>query len=165
MKKKKISIIVAIAANNAIGKDNDLLWHISEDLKRFKRLTKDHFVVMGKRTYFSLPTRPLPHRTNMVITDVPGEKIDNCVMAYSIEDAVEKMDPQKENFIIGGGSVYRQFMPLADKLYITRVHKTFEADTFYPEISPDEWKLVDKQDINDDLQNSFSYSFELYERK
>ena len=165
MKKKKISIIVAIAANNAIGKDNDLLWHISEDLKRFKRLTKDHFVVMGKRTYFSLPTRPLPHRTNMVITDVPGEKIDNCIMAYSIEDAVEKMDPQKENFIIGGGSVYRQFMPLADKLYITRVHKTFEADTFYPEISPDEWKLVDKQDINDDLQNSFSYSFELYERK
>ncbi len=165
MKKKKISIIVAIAANNAIGKDNDLLWHISEDLKRFKRLTKDHFVVMGKRTYFSLPTRPLPHRTNMVITDVPGEKIDNCVMAYSIEDAIEKMDPQKENFIIGGGSVYRQFMPLADKLYITRVHKTFEADTFYPEISPDEWKLVDKQDINDDLQNNFTYSFEIYERK
>ncbi len=163
--KKQISIIVAIAENSAIGKDNDLLWHISADLKRFKRLTKNHFVVMGKRTYFSLPTRPLPHRTNMVITDVPGEKIDNCVMAYSIEDAVEKMDPQKENFIIGGGSVYRQFMPLADKLYITRVHKNFDADTFYPEISPDEWKLVDKQDVNDDLQNDFTYSFEIYERK
>jgi len=163
--KKQISIIVAIAENNAIGKDNDLLWHISADLKRFKRLTKDHFVVMGKRTYFSLPTRPLPYRTNMVITDVPGEKIDNCVMAYSIEDAVEKMDPQNENFIIGGGSVYRQFMPLADKLYITRVHKNFDADTFYPEISPDEWKLVDKQDVNDDSQNDFTYSFEIYERK
>ena len=163
--KKKISIIVAIAENNAIGKDNNLLWHISEDLKRFKRLTKDHFVIMGKRTYFSLPTRPLPHRTNMVITDVPGEQIDNCLMAYSIEDAVDKMDAHKENFIIGGGSIYRQFMPLADKLYITRVHKSFEADTFYPEISSDEWKLIDRQDIDNDSQNDFTYSFEIYERK
>ncbi len=163
--KKKISIIVAIAENNAIGKDNDLLWHISEDLKRFKRLTKGHFVIMGKRTYYSLPTRPLPNRTNMVITDIPNEQIDNCLMAYSIEDAVEKMDANNENFIIGGGSIYRQFMPLADKLYITRVHKHFEADTFYPEISPDEWQLVDKKDIDDDPQNDFTYSFEIYERK
>ncbi len=165
MKDKKISIIVAIAANNAIGKDNDLLWHISEDLKRFKRLTKDHFVIMGKRTYFSLPTRPLPNRINMIITDVPGEQIDDCLMAYSIEDAVDKMDAENENFIIGGGSIYRQFMPLADKLYITRVHKNFEADTFYPEISPDEWLLVDKKYINDDPQNDFTYSFEIYKRK
>ena len=162
---KKISIIVAIAQNYAIGKDNDLLWHISKDLKRFKELTKDHFVVMGKRTYYSLPTRPLPNRTNMIITDVPGEEIDNCLMAYSIEDAVAKMDSEKENFIIGGGSIYRQFLPLADKLYITRVHKDFEADTFFPEISEKEWKLIEKTDINDDPQNDFTYSFEIYERK
>ncbi len=162
---KKISIIVAIAQNYAIGKDNDLLWHISKDLKRFKELTKDHFVVMGKRTYYSLPTRPLPNRTNMIITDVPGEEIDNCLMAYSIEDAVAKMDNEKENFIIGGGSIYRQFLPLADKLYITRVHKDFEADTFFPEISEKEWKLIEKTDINDDPQNDFTYSFEIYERK
>ncbi len=162
---KKISIIVAIAENYAIGKNNDLLWHISNDLKRFKSLTRNHCVVMGKRTYYSLPTRPLPNRTNIVITDVPGEQIDQCVMAYSIEDAVEKMDANNENFIIGGGSIYRQFMPLADKLYITRVHKNFDADTFYPEISPDEWQLVDKKDIDDDPQNDFTYSFEIYERK
>jgi dihydrofolate reductase len=161
---KSISIIVAIAANNAIGKDNDLLWHISEDLKRFKEITKDHFVIMGKKTYFSLPVRPLPNRTNMIITDVPGEKIDNCLMAYSIEDAIDKMDTEKENFIIGGGSIYRQFLPLADKLYITRVHKDFEADTFFPEIDSNQWQLMEKQDIDNDPQNDFTYSFEIYKR-
>ncbi|HDO26812.1 MAG TPA: dihydrofolate reductase, partial [Bacteroidetes bacterium] len=117
----QISIIVAIASNNAIGKNNDLLWHISKDLQRFKKLTDGHFIVMGKKTYFSLPKRPLPNRTNMVITDVPGEQIDGCLMAWSIEDAIEKMDPEKENFIIGGGSIYRQFLPYANKLYLTRV--------------------------------------------
>jgi len=162
---KKISIIVAIAENYAIGKNNDLLWHISNDLKRFKSLTRNHCVVMGKRTYYSLPTRPLPNRTNIVITDVPGEQIDQCVMAYSIEDAVEKMDAENENFIIGGGSVYRQFMPLAHKLYITRVHKNFDADTFFPEISGHQWRLVQKQEVDDDPQNDFSYAFEIYERK
>ncbi len=162
---KQISIIVAIASNYAIGKDNDLLWHISKDLKRFKEITKDHYIVMGKRTYFSLPVRPLPNRTSLIITDVENEVIDNCLMAYSIEDAIEKMDPQKENFIIGGGSVYSQFMPYADKLYITRVHKDFEADTFFPEIELDKWELVEKVDVNDDLQNDFTYSFETYKRK
>jgi len=162
---KSISIIVAIAENYAIGKDNDLLWHISKDLKRFKELTKNHYIIMGKRTYFSLPVRPLPHRTSMIITDIPGEEIDNCLMAYSIDDAVNKMDNTNENFIIGGGSIYRQFMPLADKLYITRIHKAFDADTFFPEISLDEWALVEKTDIDDDPQNDFTYSFEIYNRK
>ena len=161
----KISIIVAIAANSAIGKDNDLLWYISRDLKRFKDLTNGHYIVMGKKTYFSLPKRPLPNRTNMVITDVPGEQIDDCLMAYSIEDAIEKMDSENENFIIGGGSIYRQFLPLADKLYITRVHKDFDADTFFPGISLEEWKLTEKVDVHDDPQNYFTYSFEIYERK
>jgi len=165
MSEKKISIFVAIAENYAIGKDNDLLWHISEDLKRFKKLTKDHYVVMGKRTYFSLPTRPLPNRTNLVITDIPDEQIDNCLMAYSIGDAIEKMDTEKENFIIGGGSIYRQFMPYAQKLYITRVHKDFEADTFFPEISPDEWTLTENHLVDNDPQNDFTYSFEIYQRK
>ncbi len=162
---KKISIIVAIAHNYAIGKNNDLLWHISEDLKRFKQLTKGHYVVMGKKTYFSLPVRPLSCRTNMVITDIVGEQIDNCLMAYSIEDAVKKMDTEKENFIIGGGRIYAQFLPLANKLYITRIHKNFDADTFFPKITVDEWKLIEKQDITNDKQNDFSYSFETFCKK
>ena len=161
---KQISIIVAIATNYAIGKDNDLLWHISKDLKRFKSLTEGHFIVMGKKTYFSLPRRPLPKRTNMIITDVAEEVIDDCLMAYSIEDAIAKMEETKENFIIGGGSIYKQFMDHATRMYITRVHKEYEADTFFPEFSLDEWKMVEKGDVNDDPQNDFTYSFEVYER-
>jgi dihydrofolate reductase len=162
---KDISIIVAIASNNAIGKDNDLLWHISKDLLRFKEITKGHYIVMGKRTYYSLPVRPLPNRTNLIITDIANEVIDNCLMAYSIEDAVNKMDTLNENFIIGGGSIYKQFMPLANKLYITRVHKDFEADTFFPDISLDEWELISQENITDDPQNNFFYTFEIYSRK
>ena len=161
---KDISIIVAIASNYAIGKDNDLLWHISNDLQRFKRITEGHFIIMGKKTYYSLPRRPLPKRTNMIITDVANEQIDDCLMAYSIEDAVNKMDANNENFVIGGGSIYKQFMPIANKLYITRVHKDYEADIFFPEISLTEWKLSEKVDVDDDKQNDFKYSFETYER-
>jgi len=161
---KQISIIVAIASNFAIGKDNDLLWHISKDLKRFKALTQGHYIVMGKKTYFSLPVRPLKNRTNMVITDIEDEQIDDCLMAYSIEDAINKMDTEKENFIIGGGSIYTQFLPHANKLYLTKVHKSFDADTFFPELSLKEWKLEEKILIEDDPQNDFSYSFETYIR-
>jgi len=162
---KDISIIVAIASNNAIGKDNDLLWHISKDLLRFKEITKGHYIVMGKRTYYSLPVRPLPNRTSLIITDIANEVIDNCLMAYSIEDAVNKMDTLNENFIIGGGSIYKQFMPFANKLYITRVHNDFEADTFFPDISLDEWELISQENITDDPQNNFFYTFEIYSRK
>ena len=162
----KISIIVAVAENNAIGKDNKLLWHLSEDLKRFKRLTSGNPVIMGKNTYYSLPVRPLPGRKNIVITDVAGELIDDCTMAYSIEDAIAKMDPDKENFIIGGASVYRQFLPHADKLYITRVHKSFDADTFFPEVNEKEWKEVSRTDITEtDEKNPYPHSFVIYERR
>jgi len=160
-----ISIIAAIASNNAIGKDNDLLWHISADMKRFKKLTEGHYIIMGKRTYYSLPKRPLPNRTSMIITDVDGEEIDGCLMAYSIEDAIAKMNRVGENFIIGGGSIYKQFMPYANKLYITRVHKDFDADTFFPEMLTYEWQIVSKEDVLDDPQNEFAYTFEIYERK
>jgi dihydrofolate reductase len=162
---KPVSIIVAIASNYAIGKDNDLLWHISDDLKRFKRITSGHTVVMGKNTFYSLPVRPLPNRKNIVLTDVEGETIDGCVMAYSIEDAIDKMDEGKENFIMGGGSIYKQFMPLADKLYITRVHKDFEADTFFPEIDTKEWELIEKTDMPPEKEGGFEFSYEVYKRR
>jgi len=163
--KKPISIIVAIAENYAIGKDNDLLWHISDDLKRFKRLTTNHPVIMGKNTFYSLPFRPLPKRTNIVLSDKAGELIEGCVMAYSIEDAIEKMDAHTENFIMGGGSIYKQFIPLADKLYITRVHRQFEADTFFPEIDLEIWKLIESEYNEPEKEGSFSFTYEIYERK
>ena len=163
---KNISIIVAVAKNNAIGKDNKLLWHLSEDLKRFKRLTSGNPVIMGKNTYYSLPVRPLPNRTNIVITDVAGEQIDDCIMAYSIEDAISKMDTDKENFVMGGASIYMQFMDHADKLYITWVHEEFEADTFFPEINESIWEVKSKEDfLETDEKNPYPSSLVIYERK
>ncbi|MBK6965922.1 MAG: dihydrofolate reductase [Bacteroidales bacterium] len=161
---KPISIIVAIAQNNAIGKDNQLLWHIPEDLKRFKALTTGHTIVMGKRTFESLPVRPLPNRRSVVITDIPGETIPGCEMAYSIEEAVLKMEEGRENYIIGGGMVYKQFMPLAHKLYLTIVHKDFEADTFYTDIDYSQWQEIAREDISATDTLGFDYSYITYER-
>jgi dihydrofolate reductase len=160
-----ISIIVAIAENLAIGKNNDLLWHIPGDMKYFKRVTSGHPVIMGKRTYDSLPRRPLPNRRNIVITDLPGETIDGCEMAYSIEEAVALCNPGEENFIIGGASVYRQFLPVTDRLYLTRVHKSFEGDVFFPELDFLAWELISREDHGPDEQNDFTYSYEIYDRK
>jgi len=161
----QISIIVAIAKNYAIGKNNDLLWHIPEDLKRFKKITSGCPVIMGKRTYYSLPKRPLPNRENIVITDIKVEVIEGCTMAYSIDDAVNKMDPEKENFIIGGASIYNQFMPIANKLYITWVHKDFDADTFYPDIDFNSWMETERTDMPVNETLGFSYSYITYIRK
>lgn len=160
-----ISIIVAVADNYAIGKDNDLLWHISDDLKRFKKITTGHKIIMGKNTFLSLPIRPLPNRTSIVITDDPADNYEGCIMAYSIEDAVTKCGDDEECFIIGGGSIYRQFMPLAGKLYITRVRREYEADTFFPEIDEDTWELIEREDHVDEENNSLPFSFEIYTRR
>lgn len=159
-----ISIIVAIAENNAIGKNNDLLWHIPEDMKRFRQITSGHKIIMGKRTYESLPHRPLKDRTNIVISDIPGDRYEGAVMAYSIEEALEHCPADEECFIIGGGMVYRQFLPLADKLYITRVDKPFDADIFFPEIDPETWEETSREE-GADKGFDFTYSFITYERK
>jgi dihydrofolate reductase len=160
-----LSIIVAIAKNRAIGKDNQLLWHISEDLKRFKRITENHKIIMGRNTLLSLPKWPLPKRTSIVITDNPTESFQGCLMVHSIEQAVAHCPAGEECFIIGGASVYRQFMPLADKLYITRVNKDFDADTFFPEIDDNIWQLTEKSDDIQMDDASFSYRFETYIRR
>ena len=161
-----LSIIVAIATDFGIGKNNDLLCHIPGDLKRFKLITTSHSVIMGKRTWESLPNRPLSNRINMVITDQPTEEIPGCVMAYSIEDAVKKASLDGENFIIGGGSIYRQFLPLTDKLYLTRIHKTFDADTFFPEINFEEWDLLNEEPHIEFLETSgFTFTHQIWIRK
>jgi dihydrofolate reductase len=160
-----ISIIVAVSEDWGIGKDNELLWHISEDLKRFKKLTTGNTIIMGKRTWESLPRRPLPGRRNIVLTDIPGECIDCSVTAYSIDDALSKCDKEEEIFVIGGGSVYRQFMPVADRLYITHVHRKMPADVWFPEIDSDIWKVVQKEEYPEDENGSIPYSYVVYERK
>jgi dihydrofolate reductase len=164
-RKKQISIIVAIAEDYGIGMDNKLLWHISDDLKHFKQITQGHTVVMGKKTFESLPIKPLPKRKNIIITDIPNEVIEGCQMAYSINDAIEKMDEEAENFVIGGASIYRQFFGLSDKLYITRVNTQLEADTFFPEINESEWELTQESETYTDPINGLSFVFLNYSRK
>ncbi len=159
-----ISIIVAIAENNAIGKDNKLLCHISEDLKRFKRLTTGHTIIMGKKTWQSLPVKPLPNRTNIVISDDKSDHFEGCITTYSIEEAIEKCTSDDENFIIGGASIYNQFLNYSNKLYITKIHKAFDADTFFPMINVNNWKLIEKEEIIKDVNNVFNYNYEVYSK-
>ena len=152
-----IAIIVAIGQNFAIGRNNDLLFHLPNDLKRFKKITSGHAVIMGKKTLFSLPNGPLSNRRNIVITDVPGELFDGCETVYSIDEAVEAVRNEQLAFVIGGGMIYRQFYPIAGKLFLTMAHEDFEADTFFPEINFNEWKEVSRETLFDG-KNNFSYS-------
>lgn len=160
-----ISIIVAVSDDWGIGKDNELLWHISEDLKRFKRLTTGKRVIMGKRTWFSLPRRPLPGRMNIVLTDIPGEIIDGSETVYSIEGALSKCLNDEEAFVIGGGTIYRQFMSIADRLYITHVHMNAPADIYFPEIDLKIWKITEMEDFLISETNEIPYTYIIYERR
>ena len=154
---RNIAIIVAVAQNFAIGKNNELLFHLPNDLKRFKKITIGHPVIMGKKTFFSLPNGPLTHRHNIVITDIPGETFEGCESVHSIEEVIDMVKDEDIAFVIGGGMIYRQFYPIAGKLFLTFVHKDFEADIYFPEIKFDEWIELEREDLYDEL-NDFHYS-------
>ena len=161
-----ISIIVAIAENYAIGKKGDLLCHLPADLKHFKEITSGSTVLMGERTFFSLPKHPLPNRRNIVLTDVAGKTFDGAEAVYSLDELVAKISPEEEAFVIGGGMVYRQMMPKADKLYITHIHHSWEdADTFFPEIKETEWQLISAERHEADEKNPYAYTFAEYLKK
>ncbi len=160
-----ISIIVAVSDDWGIGRDNELLWHIPEDLKRFRRLTTGNAIIMGKKTWESLPRRPLPERINIVLTDIPGETIEGAVTAYSIGDALARCDTGKEIFIIGGGSIYRQFLPLADRLYITHVHKKAAADIFFPQIDPEIWEAEIEEEFPATGVDAIPYTYTIYRKR
>jgi len=159
-----ISIIVAIALNRAIGKDNRLLWHLSDDLKRFKKLTTGHTLIMGRNTFLSLPNGALPNRRHIVISDKVGESFEACEMARSIEEAIALAGSEEECFVIGGGMVYEQFLPVAAKLYLTRVHESFEADTFFPEIDFAEWNELKTEEVDAGERNQYKHSYTEYIR-
>ena len=154
-----ISIIVAIASNRAIGKDNRLLWHLSDDLKRFKKLTTGHTLIMGRNTFLSLPNGALPNRRHIVISDIAGESFEGCEMAGSIEESITLAGTNEECFVIGGGMVYKQFLPLAGKLYLTQVHASFEADTFFPEIDFSHWKALAREEVNAGERNQYPHTY------
>lgn len=161
---RNIAIIVAAAQNFAIGKNNELLFHLQNDLKRFKNITKGHSVIMGKNTLFSLPNGPLPHRRNIVITDITGEKFEGCETVHSINEVIELVKNEDMAFVIGGGMIYRQFFPIAGKLFLTLVHKNFDADVFFPEINFNDWVEINREDLYDEV-NDFDYSNIDLERK
>ncbi|SDU19951.1 dihydrofolate reductase [Polaribacter sp. Hel1_33_78] len=161
-----IIIIAAIAKNNALGKDNDLIWYLPGDLKRFKKTTTGHHILMGRNTFESIG-KPLPNRTSIIITRNEKYFKDGCLVANSLEEAVELAKEDDQIFIIGGAQVYKYAMEnnIGDTLDITLVHHEFEADVFFPEIDPEIWKEVAREDFKADEKNKFDYSFLRFQKR
>lgn len=155
-----ISIIVAVAENGVIGGGNSLLWHISEDLKRFKEITSGHPVIMGRKTYDSLG-RALPNRRNVVITrqDILIEGVD---IVHSLEEAISLFTPDEEVFIIGGAHIYNEAMPIADKFYLTLVHHNYDGDVKYPEWDSNQWRLIESESLCCGRNYPHAFTFETY---
>lgn len=158
-----ISVIVAVAENGVIGDKNSLLWHISEDLRNFKRVTSGHPVIMGRKTFESLG-RPLPNRKNVVITrqDIA---IEGCEVTHSLEEAIEMFPTEEEVFVIGGAQIYREAMPLADRFYLTRVHHTYQGDTSFPEWNESDWLLTESEHFACGEKYEHPFTIEVYNRK
>lgn len=159
-----LTIIAAAAENNALGKDNQLVWHLPDDFKRFKKLTSGHHIIMGRKTFDSFP-KPLPNRTHVVITRQDNFKKEGILVVHSLERAIELSADDPQPFVIGGGEIYKMAMKLADKIELTRVHGTFEADTFFPEIDENQWKLVSEEFHEKDEKHNYAFTYLTYERK
>jgi dihydrofolate reductase len=159
-----ITMIAAAGENNALGKDNDLVWHLPDDFKRFKKLTTGHYMIMGRKTFESLP-HPLPNRTHVVITRQENYQPERAVVVHSLEQALEIVKRDDEAFIIGGGEIYRQGIKKANKIELTRVHGEFEADTFFPEIDENEWELVAEEYHPSDEKHKYAFTYLTYQRK
>jgi dihydrofolate reductase len=154
----KISIVVAMAANRVIGRDNQLPWHLPADLKHFKETTMGKPILMGRKTWESIG-RPLPGRTNIVITRDENYDAPGCVVVHSIEAALQAAAKQDEVMIIGGAEFYRQVLPQTDSIYLTRINEDFEGDTLFPELDSSEWQEAERIDCDADEKNPHSYSF------
>lgn len=164
-KSSELTIIVAAAENDAIGKDNKLIWHLSDDLKRFKALTNGHHIIMGRKTFESFP-KPLPNRTHIVITRQSDYNApEGVIIVNNLEDAIDASKHDTQPFIIGGGEIYKQALDVADKIELTRVHENFEADTFFPKIDTNSWKETDNIFNKKDKDHDHEFSFITYERE
>ena len=161
--KQRITIIAAAALNDALGKDNKLIWHLSKDLQHFKTLTNGHAVIMGRKTFESMP-RALPNRTNIVITRQSDYQAENIIVTSSLSKALNIALDDPRPFIIGGGEIYKEAMSIADEIELTRVHADFEADTFFPEISSYQWKEVWREDHPADEKHPHAFTFLRYQK-
>lgn len=160
-----ISCIVATAHNNVIGKDNDIPWYLPADLKYFKKITSGHHIIMGRKCYVSIG-KPLPKRTNVIITRDPYFISSNCLVVNSIQEALEKAydNGEKEAFIIGGGTIYDQTQQLWDRLYLTEVDVKVEGDVYFPTIDTTKWTLTSEEQHQADEKNEFNYTFKVLEK-
>ena len=160
-----LSIIVAVAKNNVIGKDTQLIWHLPEDLKRFKRLTTNHTIIMGRKTFESLG-RVLPNRKHVILCNDAEMNIDdeNVEILDDISKLKKYKDSEEENCVIGGATIYKLLMPYADKMYVTHIKEEFEGDVYFPEISEKDWKITEREKGLRDEKNPFDYEYVTYER-
>lgn len=160
-----IVLVAAAGENNELGKDNDLLWHLPDDFKRFKKITSHHFIIMGRKTFESLPG-VLPNRVHIVLTKDKKYAAEGAVVVHSMDEALRKAQSKKDIFIIGGGDIFQKSMKIADKIELTRVHAKFDdADTFFPEIPEDEWKLEHSEKHEKDEKHKYAFTFETWVRK
>lgn len=159
-----LTLIAAAGENNELGKDNDLVWHLPDDFKRFKRLTTGHHIIMGRKTFNSFP-QTLPNRTHVVLTRKDNWKKEGVIVVHSLERAIEVSSDDPQPFVIGGGEIYKLAMEKADKIELTRVHGTFDADTFFPEIDENKWQLVAEEFHEKDEKHNYSFTYLTYERK
>lgn len=157
-------MIAAAAENNALGKDNELVWHLPDDFKRFKRLTSGHHIIMGRKTFESFPEL-LPDRTHVIITRKDDYQPDGAIVVHSMEEAIRVSKLDDQAFIIGGGEIYKMGLEHAEKIELTRVHGEFDADTYFPEIDKEKWKIVKDQFHDKDEKHDYSFTYLTYERK
>ena len=155
---KEITIIAAVSENNVLGKNNKLIWHIPDDLKRFKKLTLGHSVIMGRKTFESI-AKPLPQRKNIILTRNKNYKAKGALIAHNVKEALNFCENDNQPFIIGGGEIYKLFMGISNKIELTRIHKSYDGDAFFPEILEEKWKLVNskKNNFSDTKVINFSY--------
>lgn len=160
-----LTIIAAVAKNNALGKNNDLIWHLPADLKRFKKVTLGHHIIMGRKTFESLG-KPLPNRTTIIISRNKSFSAEGCIVVSSLEEAIIHAREDENPYILGGGEIYKQALAYADYLDLTLVHQNFEdADTFFPEIDKTKWLEVEREDFKADDKHAYDYSFVKYKKK
>lgn len=159
-----LTLIAAVAKNRVIGKDNDLVWHLPDDFKRFKSLTKGHHVIMGRKTFESMPAGPLKHRVNIVITSQPDYEAPGCILVHSLEDAIKKAEGDAQPFIIGGSSIYKLSLPYAKTIELTEVNTSPEGDTFFPEFDKNTWKETFREHHPADEKHQFDFDFVTYTR-
>lgn len=162
---KNLTMIVAAGENDAIGKDNKLIWHLSDDLKRFKSLTSDHCMIMGRKTFETF-AKPLPNRTHIVITRQQNYTVPSgVIVVHTLEDALDAAGKDLQPFVIGGGEIYKEAMSYADKIELTRVHESFEGDTFFPKIDASDWTETHNELHQKDENHAYSFTFITYQRR